>query len=77
MAARMLSRVSSRSELQKWFTANSSSLSLEALKELDYRLYAPAWLRKAEQRADDDYSLMQLGVYRHCARGALGQLDEH
>jgi HEAT repeat protein len=71
LAARMLSLLYPGPALGEWFKGNSFSLSLEALKEIDYRLYAPAWLRKAEQRADDDYSLMELGVYRHCEKRAL------
>ncbi len=65
LAARTLATTAARKELLPWLDENIDQLSFEVLKELDYGLYAPAWLRKAEKRAKDDYSLMELGVCRH------------
>ena len=66
LAARMLSLVLPRSELRRWFAANYRSLNFDELKEIDYRLYAPDWLQRAEMLDEDDYNLMHLGVHRHC-----------
>jgi hypothetical protein len=65
LAGRALAQNAPRLELQKWFNATSSNLKFEALKEIDYLLYAPRWLRDAEKRARDDYSSMETFICRH------------
>jgi HEAT repeat protein len=62
LAARRLASAAARTELLQWLDANLKELSFEVLKELDYKLYAPGWLQRAEQQADDGTSLMELGI---------------
>ena len=73
LAARALAATATRKELLPWLGENIGQLSFEALTELDYRLYAPAWLRNTERRADYDYTLMKVGVYRHRAELTAAQ----
>ena len=63
VAARRLIGTAARKDLVPWVDENVTRLSFEALKEFDYHLYAPAWLRNAAALTDDDSSLA-LGIYR-------------
>jgi HEAT repeat protein len=62
LAARRLAAMASRKDLSQWLDANIEQLSFDTLKELDYVLYAPRWLRKAEEIANDDKSLSLMCV---------------
>lgn len=62
-AALALTRVLPKKELERWVNQEVHRLSFEALRELDFALYAPAWVQKQHPRIGDCHRLL-LGFAR-------------
>jgi hypothetical protein len=57
-----LTRLMGRQAFERWLQQNGQRLSFEALAELDFALYAPRWLAKANPRIGDELLGMDLGM---------------
>jgi hypothetical protein len=74
MAAMALARLMRRKELERWLKQEGHQLSFEVLRELDFALYAPAWVRKSWPRIGDDLVRMDLGMSGEWRQSAGGPL---
>ena len=64
VAAMALTRIMARGALVRWMDENIDRVSFEVLRELDFALYAPGWLKRAEPRAGDNDIRLELGMCR-------------
>lgn len=64
VAAMALSRLMPRIRLENWMDANLDRLSFKVLRDLDFALYAPAWVKRSMPRSADNDIRLQLGMCR-------------
>lgn len=62
VATMALTRLMPRAELERWLYQDGSRMSFEVLRELDFAIYAPAWVKKAHPRIGDDILGFDLGM---------------
>jgi hypothetical protein len=62
--AMALSQLMPRRELENWMDAHLDRLSFEVLREFDFALYAPGWVKRSKPRAVDNDIRLELGMCR-------------
>jgi hypothetical protein len=64
VAAMALTRLMRRTELERWLDLEDHRLSFEVLREVDFAIYAPNWVKKSQPRVGDDLIRIDLGMCR-------------
>lgn len=64
VSAMALTRLMRRTELERWLDLEDRRLSFEVLREVDFALYAPKWVKKSQPRVGDDLIRIDLGMCR-------------